>query len=374
MDVKFNDVASQWEVIKKDCLPKISSFLESGRYIGHESIEEFENNFADYIGCKHAVAVSNGTDALKLSLDALELKGTTCVAIPANTFISNAFAASYFGYDLKLIDCNDFYGMKTADLHAWFAGRREEYDNVVVVPVHLYGYPSQMERIISLCKLYDAYVIEDCSQAHGAMIRLGKVGNFGDFGVFSCYAGKNLGAAGEGGVITTSDEKLSIKLKNLRDLGSPEKYIHSKLGWNNRPQAIQCIILNEKLKYLDEWNSYRSYAAEIYNKLLKDTPVVTPTEPKWAVVSSFHLYVIRTEKRQELQNFLSTKGIQTGIHYPIPIGEAEYYKASNLVTKAHINTPVWKDQLLSLPMHPFLEDEEIHYVCRNIKEFFNDSE
>ena len=135
-----------------------------------------------------------------------------------------------------------------------------------------------------------------------------------------------------------------------------------------------CIILNEKLKYLDEWNSYRSYAAEKYNKLLKDAPVITPTEPKWAVVSSFHLYVIRTEKRQELQEFLSTKGIQTGIHYPVPIGEAEYYKASNLVTKAHINTPAWKDQLLSLPMHPFLEDEEIHYVCRNIKEFFDDSE
>ena len=374
MEVKFNDVASQWEVIKKDCLPKITSFLESGKYIGHESIEEFEKNFANYIGCNYAIAVSNGTDALKLSLAALELKGKTCVVIPANTFISNAFAASYFGYDLKLIDCTDYYGMKTSDLHAWFAGRREEYDNVVVVPVHLYGYPTQMERVISLCNLYNAYLIEDCSQAHGAMIRLGKVGNFGDCGVFSCYAGKNLGAAGEGGVITTNNEEFNNKLKNLRDLGSPEKHIHSKLGWNNRPQAIQCIILNEKLKYLDEWNSYRSYAAEIYNKLLKDTPVITPTEPKWAVVSSFHLYVIRTEKRQELQDFLSTKGIQTGIHYPIPIGEAEYYKTSNLVTKAHINTPAWKDQLLSLPMHPFLEDEEIHYVCRNIKEFFDDSE
>ena len=338
--VKFSDIAAQWTVIKKDCLPKIEDFLESGNYIGNSIIEEFENNFADYIGCKHAIAVSNGTNALKLSIQSLNnyySSDKVCVIIPANTFISNALAASYFKYDIKLIDCDEFYGMKVEHLHAWFAGKRENYDKVIVVPVHLYGYPANIQRIKDLCNLYDASVIEDCSQAHGAMVRLGKVGNFGSLGVFSCYASKNLGAAGEGAIITTNEPLLHESLKELRDLGMPwpsQKYKNRVLGWNDRPQAIQCLILNEKLKYLDEWNSNRGYAAEQYNKQLKDLPIILPVEPHWSTVSVYHLYVIRT-----------TKGI--------------------------INTMDWKDKLLSLPMHPFLTDDEINYVCTSIKEFYN---
>ena len=375
--VKFSDIAAQWTVIKKDCLPKIEDFLESGNYIGNSIIEEFENNFADYIGCKHAIAVSNGTNALKLSIQSLNnyySSDKVCVIIPANTFISNALAASYFKYDIKLIDCDEFYGMKVEHLHAWFAGKRENYDKVIVVPVHLYGYPANIQRIKDLCNLYDASVIEDCSQAHGAMVRLGKVGNFGSLGVFSCYASKNLGAAGEGAIITTNEPLLHESLKELRDLGMPwpsQKYKNRVLGWNDRPQAIQCLILNEKLKYLDEWNSNRGYAAEQYNKQLKDLPIILPVEPQWSTVSVHHLYVIRTEQRDELQQFLRKKDIQTGIHYPIPIGEQELYKKDNLTTKGIINTMDWKDKLLSLPMHPFLTDDEINYVCTSIKEFYN---
>ena len=375
--VKFSDIAAQWTVIKKDCLPKIEDFLESGNYIGNSIIEEFENNFADYIGCKHAIAVSNGTNALKLSIQSFNNNHSpdkVCVIIPANTFISNALAASYFKYDIKLIDCDEFYGMKVEHLHAWFAGKRENYDKVIVVPVHLYGYPANIQRIKDLCNLYDASVIEDCSQAHGAMVRLGKVGNFGSLGVFSCYASKNLGAAGEGAIITTNEPLLHESLKELRDLGMPwpsQKYKNRVLGWNDRPQAIQCLILNEKLKYLDEWNSNRGYAAEQYNKQLKDLPIILPVEPQWSTVSVHHLYVIRTEQRDELQQFLRKKDIQTGIHYPIPIGEQELYKKDNLTTKGIINTMDWKDKLLSLPMHPFLTDDEINYVCTSIKEFYN---
>ena len=371
MVVKFSDIAAQWKVIKKDCLPKIEDFLESGNYIGNSIIEEFENNFADYIGCKYAVGVSNGTNALKLSTQSLLPKGRVCVIIPANTFISNALAASYFNYDIKLIDCDEFYGMKVENLHAWFAGKRENYDSVIVVPVHLYGYPANIQRIRDLCNLYDARIIEDCSQAHGATIRIGKVGNFGDLGVFSCYASKNLGAAGEGAIITTNNNQLYQSLKELRDLGSSQKYQNRILGWNDRPHAIQFIILNEKLKYLDEWNSNRGYAAEQYNKQLKDLPIILPVEPQWSTVAVHHLYVIRTEQRDELQQFLRKKDIQTGIHYPIPIGEQELYKKDNLTTKGIINTMDWKDKLLSLPMHPFLTDDEINYVCTSIKEFYN---
>ena len=150
-----------------------------------------------------------------------------------------------------------------------------------------------------------------------------------------------------------------------------QKYKNRVLGWNDRPQAIQCLILNEKLKYLDEWNSNRGYAAEQYNKQLKDLPIILPVEPQWSTVSVHHLYVIRTEQRDELQQFLRKKDIQTGIHYPIPIGEQELYKKDNLTTKGIINTMDWKDKLLSLPMHPFLTDDEINYVCTSIKEFYN---
>tara|TARA_R110000744_G_scaffold186140_2_gene305486 strand:+ start:319 stop:1464 length:1146 start_codon:yes stop_codon:yes gene_type:complete len=374
MTIKFSDVAAQWQVIKKECLPKIEKFLESGNYIGNSIINEFENNFANYIGCKHAVGVSNGTNALKLSIQSLSNNYSTnrvCVIIPANTFISNALAASYFNYDIKLIDCDEFYGMKVEHLHAWFAGKRENYDKVIVVPVHLYGYPANIQRIKDLCTLYDARIIEDCSQAHGAMIKTGKVGNFGELGVFSCYASKNLGAAGEGALITTNESLLYESLKELRDLGSYQKNQNNAIGWNDRPQAIQFIILNEKLKYLDEWNNNRSYAAEQYNKQLKDLPIVLPVEPHWSTVSVYHLYVIRTEQRDKLQQFLNKKDIQTGIHYPIPIGEQKLYKKDNLTTKGLINTMGWKDKLLSLPMHPFLTENEIDYVCNSIKEFYD---
>ena len=371
--VKLNDVPSQWNIIKEDCLPKIEKFLESGYYIGNPIIEEFEDSFSEYIGSKYAVAVSNGTDGLKLGLQALNLKGKVCIVIPANTFVSNALAASYFNYDIKLIDCDDFYGMKADDLHAWFVGKRETYDDVVVVPVHLYGYPTNLERIMSLCRLFDAHLIEDCSQAHGAMIRLGKVGNFGILSVFSCYAGKNLAAAGEGGIITTNDTEIQQSIKTLRNVGSSTRYEHTTMGWNNRPQALQCLILNEKLKYLDEWNSYRSYSAEAYNKKLKGLPIVLPKEPEWAAVSAFHLYVIRTSQRDDLQAFLKKRNIETGIHYPIPIAELEVYKDANLHHKAQVNTTKWKDELLSLPLHPFLTDYEIEFVCHVIKEFFNDN-
>ena len=373
MKVKFSDVAAQWQVIKKECLPNIENFLESGNYVNNSIIEEFENSFANYIGSKHAVGVSNGTNALKLSIQSLNPSGKVCVIIPANTFISNALAASYFNYDIKLIDCDEFYGMKVENLHAWFAGKRENYDSVIVVPVHLYGYPANIQRIKDLCNLYDARIIEDCSQAHGAMIRVGKVGNFGDLGVFSCYPSKNLGAAGEGAIITTNNSQLYQSIKELRNLGFSQKYQNRVLGWNDRPHAIQFIILNEKLKYLDEWNSNRSYAAEQYNKQLKELPIILPVEPKWSIVSVYHLYVIRTSQRDQLQQFLNKKDIQTGTHYPIPIGEQELYKNDNLTTKGIINTMAWKDKLLSLPMHPFLTDDEINYVCTSIKEFFNDS-
>ena len=373
MKVNFNNVAPQWQVIKKECLPNIEKFLESGNYIDNSIIEKFENSFANYIGSKYAVGVSNGTNALKLSIQSLNPSGKVCVIIPANTFISNALAASYFNYDIKLIDCDEFYGMKVDNLHAWFAGKRENYDSVIVIPVHLYVYPANIQRIRDLCNLYDARIIEDCSQAHGAMIRVGKVGNFGDLGVFSCYPSKNLGAAGEGAIITTNNSQLYQSLKELRNLGFSQKYQNRVLGWNDRPHAIQFIILNEKLKYLDEWNSNRSYAAEQYNKQLKELPIILPAEPKWSIVSVYHLYVIRTSQRDQLQQFLNKKDIQTGIHYPIPIGEQELYKNDNLTTKAIINTMDWKDKLLSLPMHPFLTDDEINYVCDSIKEFFDAS-
>ncbi len=395
--IKLNDLALQWEAIKEECLPKINKFLESGYYIGNPIIAEFEENFAEYIGTEFAVAVSNGTDALKLSLQSLELTGKTCVLMPANTYIANAFAASYFNYEIKLIDCDQYYGIKISHLHAWLAGNREKYDNVIVMGVHLYGYPVNIERLKSLCVLYKVYLIEDCSQAHGAMVRVGKVGNFGELSVFSCYAAKNLGAAGECGVITTNHSDLKDILLKLRNMGEEQKYIHTRIGWNNRPQAFQCIILNEKLKYLDEWNSYRSRIAERYNKLLKNLPIMLPKEPDWAVISVFHLYVIRTNKRNELQSFLSKKEIETGIHYPVPISKAPAYDHSNPEyhyadyfsvstptpnqnnAASHysslqnlINTHKWQNQLLSLPMHPFLTDNEVDYVASSIEEFFNE--
>lgn len=368
MDIKYNDLGAQWNLIKEKTLDQIITFVEKGFYISEKESSEFEKRFSDYCGTKYAIAVSNGTDALKLTLQVLKLKEPVCVIIPANTFISLAFAASYFQYNLVLIDCDKYYQIDIKKLEEWLIKNRVNYESVVIIPVHMYGHPCDMGSIIEMSKKYDFRIIEDCSQAHGAKCTSGIVGSLGDLAAFSCYPGKNLGAIGDAGIITTNNQEFYERLKLLRNLGSRGKYVHEVVGWNNRIDNLQAIILSEKLEHLDDWNNKRIKVARQYcAKLQKIKGVKLPGEANWCGKAVYHIFAIRTKKRDSLQEWLNSNGIPTIIHYPIPIQKSEPYKVKDF---GNHNTVSWCHELLSLPIHPFLKKAEVSYICQKIRAFF----
>ncbi|MBD3195013.1 MAG: aminotransferase class V-fold PLP-dependent enzyme [Candidatus Lokiarchaeota archaeon] len=372
MKIQFNDLSKQWEVIKDTAKVRLDKLFEKSDFIGGKAIEVFEKNFAEFCGTEFAIGVSNGTDAIKLSLASLNIKNKCGVIIPANTFIATVLAPTYLrdlDHKLVLIDCDEYYQMDVALLEECLEENRKKWNSCVIIPVHLYGHPCNIKKTMELAKQYDCFVLEDSSQAHGAEVLNKRVGGFGDISAFSLYPGKNLGAAGDAGIITTNDEDLYKKVKSLRNYGSSKKYYYDFLGWNNRLDTIQAIILDEKLKYLDEWNNNRIQVAEKYNKELNELEdIILPKTAPYIEKQVFHIYAIRTENRDDLQAYLNKKEIPTVIHYPIPIQETKLFKY--LDKNNNQRTKKYSRQLLSLPIHPFMEDNEIIFITDTIKEFY----
>lgn len=371
MNIKFNDLSKQWEEIKEKVIPELENLFKSSDFIGGKAIEKFEKNFAKYCGTKYAIGTSNGTDALKISLATLNLESTCGVLIPANTFIATALAVTYLNnlkYEIILIDCDEYYQMDITLLESFLVKKRNNWKSCVIIPVHLFGHPSNIEQIIRLAQDYDCYILEDSSQAHGAMVSNKIVGGFGDISAFSLYPGKNLGAAGDAGIITTNNEVLYMRAKSLRNYGSTKKYNYDYIGWNNRLDTIQAIILSEKLKYLDKWNDKRIKVANLYEELLNENNIIVP--PKTAPYVSknvYHIYAIRVKKRNELQSFLKANGIPTIIHYPIPIEKTTSFKHLEFFNNK--NTKQFANEMISLPIHPYLTSEEIDYITTTIEKF-----
>jgi dTDP-4-amino-4,6-dideoxygalactose transaminase len=385
--VKFNDLSAQWASISNETMPKIKEFLEEGYYIGGKHVEAFEAEFAAYTGSKCAIGTSNGSDGLKLAIEALNLRGRVDVILPANGFMADVFAAKYqvnAEYKVTFIDNDEYFQMDVDKLKAHLQGQNRGW-STIILPVHLYGHPSNMDQIHELARMHGAYLIEDASQAQGAKCNGKMVGSWGDITVYSLYPGKNLGAAGDAGVITTNNETLRDRLFMLRNYGSPQKYHHDIDGWNHRLDPIQAIILSAKLPHLDAWNARRREIHDMYQAKLEHLNVWSvhnlenhsdPTRklflPKTAPYASenvHHIFPILCYKRDELMKFLETKGIPTIIHYPIALekclcndGMKIDYKNSNALRNA--------DMLLSLPIHPFMENDEVEYVCASINEFF----
>ncbi len=371
MKIMFNDLSKQWELIKNDVMRKFDTLFEKSNFIGGQPIEEFEKNFADYCGCKYGVGVSNGTDALKISLAALKLESPCGVIIPANTFIATALAITYLSnlkFDLQLIDCDEYYQIDVNLLETCLKNKRNEWKSCVIIPVHLFGHPANIEIILEIGNKYDCLILEDASQAHGAMTLNKKVGGFGDVSAFSLYPGKNLGAAGDAGVITTNNKKLYDDAKALRNYNSRKKYYYDGIGWNNRMDTIQAIIVNEKLKLLDDWNNKRIEIAKKYDNLLDKNNVSIPKTASYANKNVYHIYAIRVKERDKFLNFLSENNIPSGIHYPIPIEKTTPFK--HLEHFNNKNTIQYANEMVSLPMHPFLTDEEIDYITEIINKYF----
>ncbi len=372
MKVMFNNLSKQWDIIKSEVIPKLKDLFEKSSFIGGNAIKEFEENFAKYCNTKYAIGVSNGTDALKLSLTALQLESPSVVIIPANTFIATALAVTYLldiKCELVLIDSNKYFQIDVDLLEAYLKKNRKKFKTCVILPVHLYGHPADMKRICEIAEKYECFLLEDSSQAHGAMVLNQKVGGFGDVSAFSLYPGKNLGAAGDAGIITTNNEDLYNKIKSLRNYGSSKKYYYDFKGWNNRLDTIQAIIIDEKLKYLDEWNDKRNEVAKKYDDLLKNNNIITPKNASYVDKNIYHIYAIRVKERDKFQSYLSNKNIPTVIHYPIPIQKTkpfEYLDHSN-----NKKTIKYSNEIISLPMHPFLSDNEITYITETINNYFN---
>jgi dTDP-4-amino-4,6-dideoxygalactose transaminase len=368
MKVKFNDLASQWSLVKEDCMRDFDDLFSRSNFILGDYVKKFEESFASFIGCKYAIGVSNGTDALKLSAQALQLSGKSLFLIPANTYVATLMGIeqAYPDADYKLIDCDEFHQMDVKLLETKLSEEARFYDNIVIVPVHLYGYTVNMDEVLRIADHYSCIVLEDSSQAHGATWKDGKAGSYGMASAFSLYPGKNLGAAGDAGIITTDDKDIYNRLVKLRNLGSSKKYIHEVRGGNHRLDTLQAIILNHKLPFLYSWNEARRQIVFKYESLIKNPLVSLPkTPPHCSPVH--HVYPVLVKDRDKFMKHLNKNDIETGIHYPIIISEMPMYR--DLPYRSDAIAYTYSKQMVSLPIHPFMSDEEINHVCSVINSY-----
>jgi len=362
--VPFVDLKAQYETIRDEVRADVDSVFESTQFVMGEAVEKFEQAFANYLGAKHAFGVGSGLDALRLALEAAGVGAGDEVIIPANTFIATALAVSGTGAKPVLVDCTeDTYQIDPALIERAITPRTK-----VIMPVHLYGQAADLSAIMEIARSHQLEVIEDAAQAHGTRFMDRPCGTFGLGGCFSFYPGKNLGAYGDGGAIVTNNDEFAKKVNRLRNYGQKQKYVHVEKGTNSRLDTVQAAILKTKLKYLDDWNAARRAHATIYSDSLANNDLIVPAlDPRSTHI--FHLYVVRAKHRDELQKHLGNCGIQTGIHYPIPIHLQEAYSDLGLKKGAFPVTEMLADEILSLPMYPELSEQQIEFVLETISRF-----
>jgi len=376
MNIKFNDLTKQWHEIKEEVMPELDSFFESSAYICGPYLERFEKEFSEWTGRKYSIGTSNGTDGLKIAIQALNFyEGTTDVVMPANTYIADPLSVYYQvkgDFNISLVDHDNYFQIDLDLLVDHLDKNRDRYDHCIIIPVHLYGHPTNMVKVSEIAKKYDCKIIEDASQAHGAMTNGEMVGKHSDMTVYSLYPGKNLGAIGDAGIITTDSEEYKDRLCSLRNYGSSKKYYYDDIGWNHRMDPLQAIILNEKLKHLNSWNQSKQEVVKKYNDLLRDgfllNFVQTPEEDSHVDLHVYHIYCLLVDRREELQQFLNDRGVQSGIHYPVPIQKTKPFNYLDIYSNPKTIKNSFK--LFSLPMHPWLTDDEIEYTCETIKQYY----
>lgn len=369
MNVPFVDLKAQYNKYKSELDQAVKRVLFSAIFIDGEEVSKFEVEFSRYLRVKYCVGVNSGTDALILGIKALGIEPNSEVIIQANTYIASALAASENSLKPVFVEMDESdFGINLDDLKRKINGRTK-----AIIITHLYGLPDKISEICEIVKKIgkDIYIIEDACQAHGAVYQNKRVGGFGVFAAFSFYPSKNLGAYGDGGAIVTNDQKLSNKYRLYREYGQEKKYYHKTIGVNSRLDSLQAAILRTKLKYLDQWNTQRAKFAKIYTQLLnKGIPsIITPKVFKERE-SIYHVYCIRVENRNRLQNYLRENEIISQIHYPLPLHLQEAYK--NLGYKKG-DFPISEkvtSEILSLPMYPELTKGQIEKVVEKIKEFF----
>jgi len=365
MKVPLIDLKKQHAPIKKELMKAFENALDSGQFVLGKEVKEFEEEVASYIGSQYAIGVSNCTNALMLSLKALEVGPGDEVIIPAFTFIATGEAISILGGKPVFCDIDP----KTFNIDANKIPLVTTEKTKVIIPVHLYGQSADMESIMEFAKEKNIKVVEDMAQAIGGKYKEKRIGVYGDTACISFFPTKNLNALGDGGMILTSDKELEEKIRIMRVHGASRKYYHDIIGYNERLDAIQAAFLRIKLKYLDEWNNQRRNIAEKYNTELEEIVKVPYIEPENESV--FHQYTIRTPKRDDLRNYLTEKGIGSAIHYPFPL---HFQQAFSYLGYKEGDFPVSEKaakEVLSLPIQNILTETEVDYVINSIKEFFS---
>jgi dTDP-4-amino-4,6-dideoxygalactose transaminase len=387
--IPFLDLVTPHSEIREELLSTFNSVLDTAGFIGGPIVEAFEREFAAFCGARQCIGVGSGTDALRFALMAAGIgEGDIAVTVP-NTFIATTEAISQTGAQPVFVDIDEqTYNMDPQKLEEYFErgcyfddetgyliDRKHGRRVAAVVPVHIYGQPADMDPILELADRYNVQVIEDACQAHGAEYFSKiercwkKVGSIGRAAAFSFYPGKNLGACGEAGAVTTNDAELAKKIRMLRDHGQATKYYHDIEGYNGRLDAIQAGFLRVKLGYLAEWNERRRECAEQYRDLLGSTEGVgLPVEPAWSK-AVYHLFVIRVEDRGQLQQHLAEAEIGTAVHYPVPLHLQKAYARLNYQAGDFPVAERCATEILSLPMFPGLQKKEQRRVAEGVQSF-----
>lgn len=363
--VPFMDLAAQDAPLRAEILARLEAVMTRAAFILGPEVAEFERAFADYCGAAHGVGVASGLDALKLALRAAGVGPGDEVITAANTFIATALAISATGATPVLVEPDP----RTCNLDPARAAAAVTPRTRAIVPVHLYGRPADMSAIMALAAQHGLFVLEDASQAHGARWNGRPVGGIGHAAAFSFYPGKNLGAHGDAGMVVTNDAALAARVASLRNYGSSEKYRHDDRGENSRLDTVQAAVLLTKLPRLDGWNAHRRAAAARYTAALAGVgDLCLPTDA--AGQSVYHLYVIRTGRRDDLMAFLRARGIGCLIHYPVPIHLQNAYRDAGWRAGDFPVTEQIAREILSLPMSGIISDLQVDTVADAIRTFF----
>jgi dTDP-4-amino-4,6-dideoxygalactose transaminase len=360
------DLVRQYLSIRKEIDSAIEGVVESGSFIQGSNMKSFENEFAEYLGVKHAMSVGSGTDALRLAVEAAGIKNNDEVVSVAHTFASTVYAIVQNGGRPVLVDvCKETFTIDPI-LVAKAIGPKTK----ALLPVHIYGQPADMAELTEIAEKTNLIVIEDAAQAHGAVYAGRKAGSIGKIGCFSFYPSKNLGAYGDGGMVVTESDELAEKIRLLREYGQESKYRHLTLGYNSRLDELQAAILRVKLKHLDQWNSQRRDHARSYSEKLGGLGswVGTPQEGRNRK-HVYHIYAITVKRRDDIRRFLAKNGVSTGVHYPTALHKQPVFSVLSLPRPKLPVTELLADEEVSLPMFPELREDEINLVVEAIGRF-----
>ncbi|MGI6455135.1 MAG: DegT/DnrJ/EryC1/StrS family aminotransferase [bacterium] len=366
MKVPFLDLKIQYESIKHEIGPALQKVLETTAFSGGPMVSEFEQNFAHYCQVKHALGVSNGTEAIWIVLKCMDIGyGDEVITVP-NTFIATVEAISLAGATPVFIDVDDqTYTMNPALIESAITEKTK-----AIIPVHLYGQMADMDPIMEVARRHNLKVIEDAAQAQGAKYKGKPAGSLGHAGCFSFYPGKNLGAYGEAGAITTSDDELAQRMDMFRNHGQSKKYYHDIIGWNGRMEGFQGAVLDVKLRHLESWTEGRRRNAELYQECLGDVKEIRLPVQRQGSRHVYHIYAAHTQNRDAVLAAMGEKGIGCGIHYPIPVHLQKAYSHMNLQKGAFPVAEQNAAEEISLPMFAELTEEQIRYTCEQLRQFF----